>query len=96
MYLAPWMLTGLLLVAALAVVLFLIAAMSRHHKGATGELDLVGATASVEGTLGPLGTVLIRGELWPARSRTGAIVERGCRVRVVGASGHLLQVEPTE
>jgi membrane-bound ClpP family serine protease len=96
MHLSPLMLMGLVLPVALAVGLFVIAAMSRHHKGATGELELMGATASVETTLGPQGTVLIRGELWPACSRTGATVQRGCRVRVVGASGHLLQVEPTE
>jgi membrane-bound ClpP family serine protease len=57
---------------------------------------LMGARASVETTLEPQGTVLIRGELWPACSRTGATVQRGCKVRVVGAKGHLLQVEPTE
>ncbi|HEV7858520.1 MAG TPA: NfeD family protein [Pyrinomonadaceae bacterium] len=96
MHLSPLMLIGLLLLVALAVGLFLIAAMSRHHKGATGELELMGAEASVEATLGPQGTVLIRGELWPARARTGATVERGCKVLVVGAEGHLLQVEPIE
>jgi membrane-bound ClpP family serine protease len=95
-HLSPLMLLGLLLAVALALGLFLIAAMSRHRKGATGKLDLMGARASVETTLGPQGSVLIRGELWPACSRTGATVQRGCKVRVVGAKGHLLQVEPTE
>lgn len=96
MHLSPLMLVGLVLPVAVAVGLLLIAAMSRHQKGATGELELMDATASVETTLGPQGTVLIRGELWPAYSRTGATVQRGCKVRVVGAKGHLLQVEPTD
>lgn len=95
MNLSRLMLLGLLLPVAVAVCLFIVAAMSRHKKGARGELELMGATASVATTLEPEGTVFIRGELWPARSHTGATVERGRKVRVVGASGHLLQVEPT-
>lgn len=81
---------GLLLVAAAVYVIML----SRHHKAATGEFDLVGALASVEVTLKPEGAVLVQGELWRARTRAGVTIERGCRVRVVGASAHLLEVEP--
>jgi membrane-bound serine protease (ClpP class) len=81
---------GLLLLAAAVYVIML----SRHHKAATGELGLVGALASVEATLEPEGAVLVHGELWRARTRAGVTVERGCRVRVVGASAHLLEVEP--
>ena len=77
--------------AALAVV-----ALSRHHKGATGQLNLPGALAIVETTLQPEGSVLVRGELWRATSRTGATIERSRSVRIVGASGHLLEVEPTD
>jgi membrane-bound serine protease (ClpP class) len=86
-------------VAALSVGLLLIAAaiyvivLSRHHKAAAGELDLVGQPASVETRLEPEGAVLVRGELWRARTRAGQIIERGSRVRVVGASAHLLEVE---
>jgi membrane-bound serine protease (ClpP class) len=82
---------ALLVGAGLAL---LIAATSRHKKAATGELRLVGATALVETTLEPEGSVLIRGELWRARSLSGARIERGRRVRVVGASRHLLEIEP--
>ena len=81
---------GLLLTAAAVYIMLL----SRHHKEATGELDLVGAVAAVETALEPEGAVLVRGELWRARTRGGAAIERGCRVRVVGASAHLLEVEP--
>jgi membrane-bound serine protease (ClpP class) len=81
---------GLLLIAAALYVIML----SRHHKAATGDLDLIGALASVETALEPEGAVLVRGELWRARTRNGAGVERGCRVRIIGASAHLLEVEP--
>jgi membrane-bound serine protease (ClpP class) len=81
---------GLLLISAAVYVI----ALSRHHKGATGDLELVGSLASVEISLKPEGAVLVRGELWRARTRAGDVIERGGRVRVVGASAHLLEVEP--
>lgn len=81
---------GALLIAAAIYVILL----SRHHKAATGEFELIGAQASVETALEPEGAVLVRGELWRARSRAGLRVERGSRVRIVGASAHLLEVEP--
>ena len=80
--------------AGLTLGLAAIAALSRHKKAATGELDLVGALAFVETNLEPEGSVLVRGETWRARSCTGAVVRSGSNVRVVGARGHLLEVEP--
>ncbi|HEX8845879.1 MAG TPA: NfeD family protein [Pyrinomonadaceae bacterium] len=71
-----------------------IVAMSRHKKAATGELNLMGALASVETALEPEGSVLIRGEVWRARTRQGTSIGRGQTVRVIGASSHLLEVEP--
>jgi membrane-bound serine protease (ClpP class) len=84
------LIAGALLIAAAVYIILL----SRHHKAATGEFELIGAQASVETTLEPEGAVLVRGELWRARSRAGTTVGRGCRVRIVGASAHLLEVEP--
>ena len=81
------------LIGVLALALIIVA-LSRHKKGALGELNLLGAHASVETTLEPEGSVLVRGELWRARSRTGVNIERGRAVRVVGASQYLLEVEP--
>jgi membrane-bound serine protease (ClpP class) len=81
--------------AALILVLAAIAALSRHKKAGTGELNLVGAIALVETNLEPEGSVLVRGELWRARVRSGATVKSGRDVRVVGARGYLLEVEPT-
>lgn len=84
---------AILLAAGLGVAL-IIAAASRHKKAAMGGLELQGALASVETTLTPEGAVLVRGELWRARLRSGGTLERGRTVRVVGASEHLLEVEP--
>jgi membrane-bound serine protease (ClpP class) len=80
---------GSLMIAAMSVVL-----LSRHKKTAGGQLRLMNTFALVERALRPEGAVLVDGELWRARSRAGLMVERGARVLVIGASGHLLEVEP--
>ncbi|MBC7911967.1 MAG: hypothetical protein H7Y30_15775 [Pyrinomonadaceae bacterium] len=83
--------------ACVVAVLIYIALLSRHRKAGTGEVNLVGAVARVERTLEPEGAVIVKGELWPARlKREGAPLLRGSSVRVVGARGHFLEVEPTE
>jgi membrane-bound serine protease (ClpP class) len=87
----------IVLAAALVVGLvqaLIVAAMSRHKKGGVGDVDLLGAMALVQTSLAPEGSVLVRGELWRARSRTWQTVERGRQVRIVGASQYLLEVEP--
>jgi membrane protein implicated in regulation of membrane protease activity len=84
---------GVLLVVVAAVCVG-VAAASRHRKGARGSLVLVGRVGVVERDLRPEGAVLLGGELWPAAASDGRAVERGERVRVVGARGHLLLVEP--
>lgn len=83
--------------ALLTALLLLIAAASRHKKRATGSLHLIGSIARVETDLKPEGSVIIKGELWRARVRHGGEpLRRGCRARVVGASNHLLEVEPSD
>ncbi|MCA1616216.1 MAG: NfeD family protein [Acidobacteria bacterium] len=82
--------------AVIAAVALGVAAASRHKKGARGSLDLVGRVGVVEKELRPEGAVMIGGEVWPARPRGGGTMARGARVRVVGAGGHLLLVEPEE
>jgi membrane protein implicated in regulation of membrane protease activity len=68
---------------------------SRQQKYSRRPLKLVGRVASVERALDPEGFVLIEGELWRARVRGEAAVEcGGPKVRVVGASGCVLEVEP--
>lgn len=84
-------LMGALLIASLAVTVLVLS--RRKKRAASGELDLIGSIATVERSLTPEGAVLVRGELWPARSGANVRVERGSRVCVTGASGHLLEVE---
>lgn len=85
----------LALVAATFVVVCAAAAAAwlHHRKGAGGALRLEGRVAVVVNPLEPEGAVLVGGELWPARSLGGDRIARG-RVRIVGARGHWLEVEP--
>jgi membrane-bound ClpP family serine protease len=85
----------IILVAALplAAAVFLAATL-RHKKSAQIPLDVIGRVATVVRDLSPEGAVVVRGELLPARSRTGATISRASCVRVVGARGHHLEVEP--
>jgi len=87
---------SLLVLSAPAVALLAyVVHSSRQKKYSRSPLNLVGRVASVERALEPEGFVLIEGELWRARARGEATVERGGRrVRVVGASGCVLLVEP--
>ena len=86
------MLFLLMLVAALCGLCGVLVVLSRREKSGPRELNLKGRVGSVVEALRPEGAVLVDGELWRARVRAGHCVERG-RVRVVGARGHLLEVE---
>ena len=86
-----WLLLGAAVIVC-AGALF-IAALSRHKKSATGPLALDGV-ARVYETLSPEGAIILNGELWRACSYDGSTILAGATVRVVGASGHLLQVAP--
>ena len=78
---------------ACIAVLVIVAAMSRHKKSATSEIQLVGSSGQVDAELAPEGTVLIHGELWRARSADGSNIASHTTVKVVGLSGHLLLVQ---
>ena len=79
----------------MVLALVVVATWLRHRKAADGELELIGSIASVEKTLEPEGSVLVHGELWCARSRTSESLACGRNnVRIIGATGHLLEVEP--
>jgi membrane-bound serine protease (ClpP class) len=90
-------LISLLIIAAPAVALLVYVAHASRQKKKFSLLpfNLVGRVASVERALEPEGFVLIGGELWRARVRGEETVGRGVsKVRVVGASGCVLEVEP--
>ncbi|MDQ3258867.1 MAG: NfeD family protein, partial [Acidobacteriota bacterium] len=85
---------GAFFVGAALTLLIAVAGISRHRKASPEIIRLIGALASVEKELTPEGAVLVRGELWRARTSGDVIVGRGRdNVRVVGLSNHLLIVE---
>ena len=88
-----------LVAAGLFALLLLVALRSRRKKSARGDFALLGRLASVEEPLGPVGSVLVDGELWRARvadPERGAVGRGRSNVRVTGARGHLLLVEPLD
>jgi membrane protein implicated in regulation of membrane protease activity len=77
---------GLLLIAV-------IAALSLRKRYANRDLQLIGESARVETALTPAGTVIVGGELWPARSIDGLVIASQHGVRVVGVDGLSLLVK---
>jgi membrane-bound serine protease (ClpP class) len=78
-----------------AITLFLVSFVVRAHAqevmtGITAMQNRVGVTLTA---LSPAGQVLVRGEYWNAVSATP--VAPGVSVRVIGAEGLTLKVEPT-
>ncbi|MDT7690626.1 MAG: NfeD-like C-terminal, partner-binding [Acidobacteriota bacterium] len=85
----------LVLTAPMLALLAHVIHASRQKKLSRLPLRLVGRVASVEQSLCPEGFVLVGGELWRARVRGVGVVRRGrSNVRVIGASGCVLMVEP--
>ena len=64
-----------------------------HKRFARRTLTLIGQPAHVETALNPAGSVIVRGEIWRARSVDGSIVASRNTVRVVGAEDLYLMVE---
>ena len=84
---------ALLVLLILALPFVLLVAYLSHRKKASGELDLIGMPAVSHTPLNPEGAVLVRGELWQARSVDGIPLQPDVRLRVVGQVKHLLLVE---
>jgi membrane-bound ClpP family serine protease len=76
-----------------ALSLALVVALWRYKKSRLGSGRLIGKTASVSTSLNPDGSVLVDGELWPARSTEGELITAGSRVRVVEVQDHGVLVE---
>jgi membrane-bound serine protease (ClpP class) len=64
----------------------------RRYRVRTGIEALVGSTAEVIESCDPRGRVRFRGEIWHAECPAGANV--GDRVRITGAHGLTLDVQP--
>lgn len=63
-------------------------------KPTTGDHALIGKTGVVKVAVDPMGQILVRGEIWRAKSDTPIPV--GQKVRVVAVKGLTLTVEPLE
>ena len=86
--------TGTIVVLALGVLLIgLITVLSLRKRFSNRDLRLIGESARVETTLIPDGNVIVRGELWPARSIDRLVVQSKQQVRVVGVDDLALLVE---
>ena len=88
---------SLLVLATPAITLasYVIHAARQKKRSSRMPLNLVGRVGSVERALDPEGFVLVGGELWRARVSGAKSVGRSAAVvRVVGASGCVLLVEP--
>jgi membrane-bound serine protease (ClpP class) len=82
--------------AVTAVAVAVVVALYHHKKACTGDFKLIGETAQVDKELDPEGIVIVRGELWRAKSVDGAVIAAHTRVQVVGFENHLMLVEVSE
>ena len=82
-----------ILAAAAGVAAALVIALYIHKRKGMGDIKLIGETARVNTKLDPEGTVIACGELWRAKSKTGAFITAGAQVRVVAFIDHLALVE---
>ena len=89
------LLIGILTTVALLATVVVIA-LYAHKKAAKGELKLIGQLGYVDTDLTPVGTVIVAGELWRARSKDGDEMPHRSRVRVVGFADQLAVVERCE
>ena len=85
-----------LLIALIAMALLLsmfVVALSLRKRFANSDLQLIGESARVETSLAPNGSVIVNGELWPARSMNGEVIPAQSPVRIVAVRDLSLLVE---
>ncbi len=86
----------LVTIVASLLLLVLVAGLSLRKRFGNNDQQVVGKSARVETTLSPDGTVIVGGELWPARSIDGLIITRQHAVKVVGVDDLCLLVEASD
>ena len=74
------------------LILSLVVLRSRHHKRHPSPEHLINSAGVVDQDLTPQGAVLVRGELWLARSIDGSAIPAHTQVVVVGTEDHFLLV----
>lgn len=78
--------------AVITVILVRLALAAQRRKVVTGDAGMVGLIGTAQTDLAPAGKVLVRGEIWDAR--TAQKIPVGARVRVKEVQGFTLVVEP--
>jgi len=78
------------LAVTISLVGLLIALRSRRHKRLFTPSNLIGSSAIVDKPLAPEGSVIVRGEVWLARSSDGSSIPGKTRVTIVGVQSHFL------
>ena len=91
----PLLLTTVLVIAGIFLFILRKIIDARHRPYAAGEEAMIGATGTVREPLDPSGMVFVNGALWQATA-SGGPVPAGTTVRVIGADGLHLRVEPLE
>ena len=87
----PTALSVALPLGGITVILLRFAIYAKRRKAVTGEAGMIGLKGVAHTDLDPEGTVLVRGELWNAR--TSGRIPQGARVRVREIEGLTLVVE---
>jgi membrane-bound serine protease (ClpP class) len=91
---SPWTIAPVAVVMALYLAIVVPAVMrARHLPALTGPERLVGAQGLATTAIDPRGTARVASELWTVDS-VGGPIARGAVVKVVGAEGLRLKVEP--
>ncbi len=91
-YIPPWLLVIIILLAAAFIVFAVIWSVRAHrNRVAAGKEDLIGHIAVVETALDPKGTVLVEGEHWTAILNDGR-AEPGEEVIIQSVQGLKLTV----
>ena len=80
-------------IAALVVLLARTGAVARRATSVMRQIPLPDSLGMTQSALRPLGTVLVEGEEWTARTKSGR-VPRGRPIRVISSLGLTLVVEP--
>jgi membrane-bound serine protease (ClpP class) len=91
---SPWTIVPVALVMSLYLIFVVPAVLrARHLPSATGSQRFIGSEGVATTAIAPRGTARVSSELWTVDSVAGPIAA-GSRIRVVGAEGLRLKVEP--
>ena len=62
-------------------------------KPKTGPEALIGLEAEVIKKLNPIGQVMLKNEIWPAKSLSGEIIPEKSKIKIIKVEGNTLFVE---